>query len=125
MNQSQIVFLIVGWACAAGAADVASGQFVQHSGQYIELTTDVATTAEAESLVASFDAAVPQWIEFWDLPAESVADLLFEAEFWVANASQKSGRCSHQTPFSAGTANSSPRNGTTATGSKSRRGGLP
>jgi hypothetical protein len=42
--------------------------WIERDGRYIHLTTDLATTREAESMVAAFDAAVPQWAEFWNLP---------------------------------------------------------
>ncbi len=53
-----------------GAAD----DLVTRSGRYIELTTDLSSAAETETLVASFDAAVGQWVEFWELSDDALAD---------------------------------------------------
>ena len=49
------------------------------SGQHIQLTTDIAAQVEAETLVASFDAAVPQWEAFWQLPTGSLDDWKVDA----------------------------------------------
>jgi hypothetical protein len=49
------------------------GQLVRRSGRHIELVTDLESAVEAENLVASFDAAVPQWAEFWQLEPDAVA----------------------------------------------------
>lgn len=51
-----------------------SDGIIVRAGRHIELTTDLADTAQAESLVESFDAAVPQWFDFWNLPAENRDD---------------------------------------------------
>ncbi len=63
-----IVWLFVWFTYEAKAADL-----VQRHGKYIHLTTDLESIAECDALVASFDAAVPQWLEFWDLSEQDIA----------------------------------------------------
>jgi hypothetical protein len=45
--------------------------WTERTGRHIRLITDLADAGQADQLVASFDAAVPQWIEFWDLPQDA------------------------------------------------------
>lgn len=73
MNQTRIVFL---WGSLAAmfSASVVSGQLIQRSGKHIDLTTDLAAASEAETLVASFDAAAEQWLRFWKRGDASIAD---------------------------------------------------
>ena len=78
MNQARVIFPLVWWAVIIPAGLV-SGQLIERSGQHIRLLTDLESAAEAESLVASFDAAVPQWAAFWQLPADAVAGWKVEA----------------------------------------------
>lgn len=69
------VFCCLSWfACDAGGADL-----VQLQGKYIQLTTDLESLDECDALVASFDAAVPQWLEFWNLSEKDVADWKVDA----------------------------------------------
>ncbi len=51
-----------------------AGELYRVGGRFIELTTDLTSREEAETLVASFDAAVPQWASFWNLADEAVED---------------------------------------------------
>ncbi|MDB4331639.1 hypothetical protein OAA27_01070 [bacterium] len=53
-----------GFVCAVLPAD---DGWVRRRGQYIELVTDLESSQEADRLVASFDAAVTQWVEFWQI----------------------------------------------------------
>ena len=41
-------------------------------GRFIRLVTDIESETEASSLVESFDAAVPQWAEFWDVGVDTL-----------------------------------------------------
>ncbi len=59
--------------------DPVVGQLVRRSGRYIDLVTDLESTAEAEILVTSFDAAVPQWATFWQLEPEALTGWKVEA----------------------------------------------
>ncbi|WP_146532746.1 hypothetical protein [Rubripirellula reticaptiva] len=70
------VFTLVGDPVTAVGQDI-GGQnrtnLYRVDGRFIELTTDLESREEAETLVASFDAAVPQWTGFWDLADDRVA----------------------------------------------------
>lgn len=52
----------------------ADDDFRTLSGKHIDLTTDLADTAAAQVLVDAFDAAVPQWGEFWKIDADTIRD---------------------------------------------------
>lgn len=78
MIQSQLIFG-VGCFFALFAVPLQADELLVRDGQYIHLTTDIASTEEAEILVASFDAAIPQWAEFWNLDKESLTDFKVEA----------------------------------------------
>ena len=54
-------------------------ELLVRDGRYIHLTTDIASAEEAEILVASFDAAVPQWVQFWNLGTDALADFKVKA----------------------------------------------
>ncbi|QDT01711.1 hypothetical protein K227x_00780 [Rubripirellula lacrimiformis] len=71
MNRTWIV---IGWLCGwvIAAANACAVEPYQLTGQFIELTTDLDDRDEAQTLVTSFDAAVPQWIAFGNL-ADDVA----------------------------------------------------
>lgn len=69
-------FWIAAFACCAGANDS-----IERHGKYIRLTTDLASATECDDLVATFDAAVPQWLEFWNLSENDVAD--WKVHAWV------------------------------------------
>lgn len=56
-----------------------ASELLQREGRYIHLTTDLSSTEEADALVASFDAAVPQWIRFWNLSKDTLADWKVDA----------------------------------------------
>ena len=65
MNQTRIIFLL--GCCLALVPDGASGgELIERGGRFIQLTTDLESPQEADTLVASFDAAVLEWIKFWD-----------------------------------------------------------
>ncbi|MFK8113713.1 MAG: hypothetical protein AB8B91_16035 [Rubripirellula sp.] len=96
MNRTRNVFLLsyVVWLVAIPTAlTTGAAELLQSTGQYIRLTSDLPAD-ETDTLVASFDAAVPQWIEFWNLPADSLANWkvdacvmrdknAFEREGWI------------------------------------------
>ncbi|MEM9588162.1 MAG: hypothetical protein AAGA03_12845 [Planctomycetota bacterium] len=50
-------------------------------GKWIRLQHQSLTDDEAKTLVASFDAAVPQWLEYWDIDQQSIQDWKIQA--WV------------------------------------------
>ncbi|MCM2371687.1 hypothetical protein [Aporhodopirellula aestuarii] len=57
-----------------GIANIGSAETLTRQGVHLRLTSDVADERLLEDLVASFDAAVPQWLAFWGLPAERAAN---------------------------------------------------
>lgn len=59
--------LAVGWVSGPAAA-----QLRELEGRFVHLTTDLASNREAESLVSSFDTAVPQWADFWNLSLDGL-----------------------------------------------------
>ncbi|MEM9365334.1 MAG: hypothetical protein AAGD07_05005 [Planctomycetota bacterium] len=44
---------------------------VTQRGIYLELTTDRASREELADWISAFDAAVPQWLQFWGMPANA------------------------------------------------------
>ncbi len=79
MKRSWIFLLVAVWigsfACRCSAAEL-----VRRQGRYIDLTTDLESAAQCDALVAAFDSAVPQWIEFWNLPEHAVAQWRVQAQ---------------------------------------------
>ncbi len=69
-----LCLLILGLAPKVTWAQPQNGlpTLASRSGKFIELTTDLPNAEEVATLVESFDVAVPQWIEFWQLPADAV-----------------------------------------------------
>ncbi|MGI9474370.1 MAG: hypothetical protein ACR2NZ_22705 [Rubripirellula sp.] len=61
------------------ATPVRGEELLQRDGRFIHLTTDLQTAEEAERLVASFDAAVLQWMEYWKLPESALANWTVDA----------------------------------------------
>ena len=51
----------------------------QVEGRHLRLTTDLTSDDEIQQIVDSFDAAVPQWIRFWNLSEAESADFRVEA----------------------------------------------
>jgi hypothetical protein len=78
MNQTRISFLL-GCCFALAPIGAAGGELIEREGRFIRLTTDLDSPQEAEALVASFDAAAAQWIEFWNLPDDALADWKVDA----------------------------------------------
>lgn len=64
---------------AWGSIPAPAGELIQVEGKSIRLHTDLASVEEANRLVASFDAAVPQWVKFWDLPPNALQNWKVEA----------------------------------------------
>ncbi len=78
MIQSQLIFgvgIVFAWLVAPLKAD----DLLVKDGRYIHLTTDIASVEEAERLVASFDAAVPQWVQFWNMSEDALNDFKVQA----------------------------------------------
>ena len=78
MIQSQLIFW-VGCVSALLVGPLMADELLERDGRYIHLTTDLASAEEAESLVASFDAAITQWIQFWNLEDDAITNLKVEA----------------------------------------------
>ena len=76
--QSQLIFGM-GIISALLVLPLKAEELLVKQGRYIHLTTDIASAEEAESLVESFDAAVPQWIRFWDLNENALGDFQVRA----------------------------------------------
>lgn len=84
MNASRlIVSLVAGWWFGQFAvfAPSAAGEdgLLRRQGKFVNLTTDLPSEAEAQRLVDSFDAAVPQWIRFWNLAEDDFVQFRVEA----------------------------------------------
>ena len=78
MIQSQLIFgvgIVFAWLVAPLKAD----DLLVLDGRYIHLTTDISSVEEAERLVASFDAAVPQWVQFWNRSEDALNDFKVQA----------------------------------------------
>ncbi|NND98246.1 MAG: hypothetical protein HKN47_13050 [Pirellulaceae bacterium] len=60
---------------------IAWGQdsFTRVSGKHIKLTTDIDDPHRINDLVQSFDAAVPQWAAFWQMPAGALDHFVVDA----------------------------------------------
>ena len=71
MNRTRIV--VSAFLSLLFVSQVMADELIRRRGQHIDLTTDLANAKEAETLVASFDAAVDQWRRFWNLPADALA----------------------------------------------------
>lgn len=69
----------VSWLSVGCAQDFSESTLRSFEGKYVRLTTDLNSAEEAKELVASFDAAVPQWIKFWKLPINAVVDWKVDA----------------------------------------------
>lgn len=68
-------FLSIRWLILATcvlAITPARAEFSRHRGKHLELITDLDDPRRADDLVASFDAAVPQWAAFWQLRPAAV-----------------------------------------------------
>ena len=70
------LLLIAVWCGRTAWSD--SGM-LQRSGRHIHLSTDAVSMERADALVAAFDAAVPQWIEFWGLEPNALDDWQIKA----------------------------------------------
>ncbi len=68
--------LLVGCLLAAQPASEAAPppEFRTLQGNWIELVTDLPQSPGTASLPASFDAAVPQWLEYWDVDLAQLGD---------------------------------------------------
>ncbi len=78
MNQTRLFFWL-GCLVAFAPVSAEAGEFVRREGRFIRLTTDLESLDEIEMLVASYDAAVPQWMEFWNLPGDALATWKIDA----------------------------------------------
>jgi hypothetical protein len=73
MKRTWIV-LLASWWIGGSDGGAAASDLVQLEGTYIRLTTDIESPSERAELLATFDAAVPQWLEFWNLSQQDVVD---------------------------------------------------
>lgn len=55
------------------------GELAERTGRHIRLITDLDDARSVDDLVESFDAAVPQWTEFWQLPPDASSDFRVDA----------------------------------------------
>ncbi len=78
MSETRVVFLFAVWVLAVVSAAADDG-LTRRDGQYVRLTTDLASEEEVQRLVESFDAAVPQWIQFWNLSNSDFASFQVDA----------------------------------------------
>ena len=60
---------------------------VRRSGKHLRLVTDVDDESFVDELIASFDAAVPLWEKFWNLPTGTLQDWKVDA-YVMKNASR-------------------------------------
>ncbi|WP_404310819.1 hypothetical protein [Neorhodopirellula lusitana] len=51
----------------------AQAEMLTREGVHLRLTSDVANEATLDEFVSSFDAAVPQWCEFWGVPTSQIS----------------------------------------------------
>lgn len=68
---TSLVAVLISLGCF-GSPGVA--QTITEEGAHLRLTSDVADEPLLKDLVASFDAAVPQWLAFWGVPAKRASD---------------------------------------------------
>jgi hypothetical protein len=82
MNRTRSLFWLgcfVALGSASAPISAPAGELLRLEGKSIRLHTDLASAEEARQLVASFDAAVPQWIKFWNLPDGALGDWKVDA----------------------------------------------
>ncbi|TWT81907.1 hypothetical protein CA13_33620 [Planctomycetes bacterium CA13] len=80
MNAARTLHFLIGlWTGLAICHFAVAGDFAKYSGKHITLTTDIESDEEASRLVESFDAVVPQWEEFFDLPNSGQTNWQIEA----------------------------------------------
>ncbi|WP_164104088.1 hypothetical protein [Candidatus Laterigemmans baculatus] len=58
----------------AGASPAWAQELRQLEGRYVRIVTDIRSTPAIDELPRAFDAAVPLWCQFWELPAAEVED---------------------------------------------------
>ncbi|MDG2222530.1 MAG: hypothetical protein P8L85_14220 [Rubripirellula sp.] len=76
----RLIQFVAATLAVAGTLSVAGGaDLVKRDGQHIELITDGIPAAEADTIVATFDAAVEQWSKFWGLVDGEAADFHVQA----------------------------------------------
>jgi hypothetical protein len=76
MNQTRLLFWLgcfFGFAPAMPPDAAPAAELLHREGRFIRLTTDLESAEEADTLVTSFDAAAPQWSQFWNLPDDALA----------------------------------------------------
>lgn len=72
-----VVAVLCGADCKAQSA-TADGLF-RHTGNHIRLVTDIDDASQMDTIVATFDAAVPQWVSFWRLEPDAADDWVVDA----------------------------------------------
>lgn len=55
-----------------GSTGAVAQELRQLEGRYVRILTDLPSTPAVDDLPRAFDAAVPLWCQFWELPAERV-----------------------------------------------------
>ena len=71
MKGSRIALLVACWF-GSFAWTMHAGELIEREGKFIRLTADLESADQCDDLVAAFDAAVPQWLKFWNLPENAV-----------------------------------------------------
>src|SRR5210317_394533 len=71
MKTSRIALLVSFWLGSL-AGTIQAGELIEREGKFIRLTADLESAEQCDELVAAFDAAVPQWLKFWNLPENAV-----------------------------------------------------
>lgn len=66
-----LVVLIFGGLTATVAQEPSSGDWTTRQGRYIHLITDQPDSPLCDQWVAAFDAAVPQWLAYWQQPSSA------------------------------------------------------
>lgn len=74
ISQRFIVTCLATWVaagCCAGRRTVAA-DLRQLEGRWVRVVTDLPASPATDALPAAFDAAVPQWLDFWQQPASKL-----------------------------------------------------
>ncbi len=101
-------FVVVGM-CLLHVPAIYAAEPVVREGVHLRLTSDVDDAMLLADLVDSFDAAVPQWLAFWGMPADAAANwkidgyLMRDADVFRRNGSLPDSLPSFQNGFATPT----------------------
>ena len=75
--------MLLGWTATIWLGCFATARsdegLIQRSGKHIQLTTDVPDGPQLDRWIESFDAAVPLWAKFWNVPSGELDDWTVQA----------------------------------------------